>query len=503
MSNCRQEVTKLSGKWNFYEKILSPREIDSTAATLVKVPSYWHVGNRYKGYGYGLYHIRIKGASKELLGLRLDRIHSSYSVWINKELVHKSGSPSANKMEAIPRIDNKPIYFTPPDDAFDLFIGVSNYNHGKGGIIKAVLIGQARRVQDAWVSGLIRETILVILIFAIALFTLLLFFSSHRQIAYLYFAIFCFFSILRLVSTEHHVLAVFLPSTPYSLILIFRYVGFFMSGTFIALYCEKLIPTMDGHWVIKFFAGSGLICSLGILLAPSWTGHYISKLFQLSTFISFPVFYFLLVKAISMGRRDLILVGLSVTSIIIAFVHDVLVVAELAPWELWQIYGFVFAAIFQLLYFAFEYKSLNQKVDSLHSSFTSLGIIHKEKSEFEHTLISEIKKELNQGRSDDGFLRDVLKKINRGPFIPGNQKVTIETVDKVNQEFLIKLKKKYPDLTQKETELSLSLKARLSTREIASTRNITVESVKKARSRLRQKLGLAKETDLYQFFESF
>ncbi|GEM_PF-2642930 len=494
---------RLNGNWSFYEGIIDPNDIGNASSDQIKVPSYWPINDGQKGYGSGLYHVKVVGVTQDLLAIRLGRVHTSYVVWINDQLIHQSGQPTIGEEGNKPGIDNKPIVFSPPGETFDLYIGVSNFQHARGGIVRQVVIGDATTIQDAWMSGLITEIIWVAIIFAIAVVTLLLFIIGHRQIAYLYFALFCFFSILRLITIEHLIVGAVFPEVPYWFIATFRYVGFFISGAFIGLYCEKLVPTSHRHWVIKLIIYAGFICSAGIVITPFWIGTYISMLFQAITFVSFVGFYILLAKAMARGRRDLLLVGLSITSIVIGFTHDVLVVIELVPWQFWQIPGFVFACSFQLLYFAVEYKSLNERVDSLLSNFTSLGIIHKEKSEFEHVLINEIKDQLGQGRSDDEFLRTVLKKINRGPSIPANQKVTIEAVDKVNQEFLLKLKKRFPDLTQKEIELCLSIKAKLSSKEIAGLRNITAESVKKARSRLRQKLGLPKETDLYQFFEDF
>ena len=499
----QNDIVELSGDWWFYPDIVSPKDIDTKTQGAHPVPSYWQRDAGLKSYGAGLYHLRVNGVTDELLAIRVGRVHTSYSVWVNDQLIHQSGQPATESEQAKPGIDNKPIVFSSPGESFDLYIGVSNYRHARGGIVKPVHIGEADQLREYWLSAVVTETAMILLIFAIALFTLSLFFTAYRQISYLYFALFCFFSILRLVTIGEVIIGSVFPQTPYSLVAVFRYIGFFISGSFIALYCERLVPTMHGHWIVKFIVGGGVFCTLGVLFAPSWMGTYFSMLFQAVTTISFIGFYFLLVKAISQGRRDLILVGLSITSIVIGFTHDVLVVIELVPWHFWQVYGFVFATAFQLLFFLIEYKSLNDKVDSLHASFTSLGIIQREKDELEKVLINEIKGQLNKEEKDEDFLKRVLKKINMGPSIPASQKTTIESIEKVSQDFHIKLKRQYPDLTQKEYELCLSLKAKLSTKEIAAIRNMTTDSVKKARSRLRQKLNLEKGKDLYQFFESF
>ena len=60
----------------------------------------------------------------------------------------------------------------------------------------------------------------------------------------------------------------------------------------------------------------------------------------------------------------------------------------------------------------------------------------------------------------------------------------------VNFKFQEELKKCYPNLTSYDLRLSIYLKANLSTKEIAILLNITPDSVKKAKHRLRKKMNI-------------
>ncbi|MEQ9298501.1 MAG: sigma factor-like helix-turn-helix DNA-binding protein [Cyclobacteriaceae bacterium] len=62
-----------------------------------------------------------------------------------------------------------------------------------------------------------------------------------------------------------------------------------------------------------------------------------------------------------------------------------------------------------------------------------------------------------------------------------------------NKEFQNKLKQVYPQLTSYDLRLCTYLKANLSTKEIARILNITPDSVKKAKHRLRKKLKMMPE----------
>lgn len=71
--------------------------------------------------------------------------------------------------------------------------------------------------------------------------------------------------------------------------------------------------------------------------------------------------------------------------------------------------------------------------------------------------------------------------------------------DKVHSDFLIVLKNRHPELTANELKLCAYLRMNLSSKEIAQLMNISVRGVEIGRYRLRKKLGLPKETNLFEY----
>jgi DNA-binding CsgD family transcriptional regulator len=69
----------------------------------------------------------------------------------------------------------------------------------------------------------------------------------------------------------------------------------------------------------------------------------------------------------------------------------------------------------------------------------------------------------------------------------------------VNTNFFNKLKDQFPELTPNELKLCAYLKMNLSTKEIAQLMNITIKAVEVGRYRLRKKLHIQSETNLYDF----
>ncbi len=68
-------------------------------------------------------------------------------------------------------------------------------------------------------------------------------------------------------------------------------------------------------------------------------------------------------------------------------------------------------------------------------------------------------------------------------------------LEQSNQHFQLQLKSRFPELTPYDLRLCTYLKSNLSTKEIAVLLNITPDSVKKAKHRLRKKIGAFPDVD--------
>ena len=67
---------------------------------------------------------------------------------------------------------------------------------------------------------------------------------------------------------------------------------------------------------------------------------------------------------------------------------------------------------------------------------------------------------------------------------------------------MAKLKERYPDLSPSEQQMCALLRLKLSTKEIATVKNISPASVKVMRHRLRKKMNLNSEINLSEFLDT-
>ncbi|MEZ4989852.1 MAG: helix-turn-helix transcriptional regulator [Saprospiraceae bacterium] len=66
----------------------------------------------------------------------------------------------------------------------------------------------------------------------------------------------------------------------------------------------------------------------------------------------------------------------------------------------------------------------------------------------------------------------------------------------MHKDFNVRVAHLYPDITPNEYRLMAFIRMNLSSKEIASILNISIPGIKKARQRLRKKMGLATQDSL-------
>ncbi|WOD43791.1 tetratricopeptide repeat protein [Hwangdonia lutea] len=182
------------------------------------------------------------------------------------------------------------------------------------------------------------------------------------------------------------------------------------------------------------------------------------------------------------------------------------------------VYGigmFSFIAIAGLIFFSFK-----QRIKKNNIEREKQEAIYQQEIEFKKKELASQTLHLVQKNTFIQELKENLEKIKQSPelfkvefrrLVLLLKKESAEDKDweifksyfsEVHNNFDIKLKEIYADITEKEIRLASFLRMNLSTKEIASMLNVLPESVLKSKYRLKKKLNLNKETDLNGFLNS-
>lgn len=143
---------------------------------------------------------------------------------------------------------------------------------------------------------------------------------------------------------------------------------------------------------------------------------------------------------------------------------------------------------------------LEIKVETEHAKLKSLALELITKNQFSELLITELKKieEIPHGK-----IRELEILIRNELDLKNSQAKLQEEIDQLGEEFFQKLSETHPNLTDKEVKLCSMIALELSNKEIAISRNISPNSVKIAKNRLKKKLEIPVNDHLNDYLKSF
>jgi DNA-binding CsgD family transcriptional regulator len=115
--------------------------------------------------------------------------------------------------------------------------------------------------------------------------------------------------------------------------------------------------------------------------------------------------------------------------------------------------------------------------------------------------MTRMKKEPDQDKNSEE-IRKIIKVLNEEDKFNEDWENFAIHFDKVHSDFLTALKSSYPTLTPNELKLSSYLRMNHSTKEVAQLMNISVRGVEISRYRLRKKLAIPSQLNLFEFLMS-
>lgn len=143
---------------------------------------------------------------------------------------------------------------------------------------------------------------------------------------------------------------------------------------------------------------------------------------------------------------------------------------------------------------------LEEELKHKNLDLTEFGIELSRKNDFIRIVLEKMKLlEVNNTEEKKELQRQIENHLQ----VDDSLTIFHENVNKVNHEFMHKLSTNFPNLTTNDKQICALLKLQLSTKEIASLKNISTDSVKKIRYRLRKKMDLDAKTDLSEFFLNY
>lgn len=149
-----------------------------------------------------------------------------------------------------------------------------------------------------------------------------------------------------------------------------------------------------------------------------------------------------------------------------------------------------------------EIDRINKELEINQKSITAATLKLIQNSERDAQTIERlIEVEKNTNNEGNSIINNLISDYKRSSYNSNWEEFEI-LFEKVHNSFYEQLNTKYPDLTPNERRLCAFLKLNMNSKEIAQITFQSEDALKKARLRLRQKLGIDRETNLITFIQN-
>lgn len=146
---------------------------------------------------------------------------------------------------------------------------------------------------------------------------------------------------------------------------------------------------------------------------------------------------------------------------------------------------------------------LMAQLDYKSKSLAEATMMNITRNEFLTNLITELEELMDNQKVSKAKSRLILQHIRENISQEDQWQVFQENFDLIHKDFFKKLKELYPQLTPTDLRLAVLIRLNYTSKEIATMQNVSLRGVETARYRLRKKLHLAEENNLYEFFAQF
>lgn len=147
--------------------------------------------------------------------------------------------------------------------------------------------------------------------------------------------------------------------------------------------------------------------------------------------------------------------------------------------------------------------SLKSELDYRNREITSKALNQNQLNETLDDVIQDLTHLMNNPRENENTLPSAIHKL-KGLLDDGSKKEFDYYFVEVHPDFYTKLKVDFPKLTQNELRLCALIKANLNIKDIANLNNVSIDSVKSSRKRLRKSLGISDpKIDLAEFLSKY
>ncbi len=363
----------LEGEWRFiWGQLKLPEHVSVENEIYMDLPRVWngfmYENNSLPSHGYATYQLEINlgtNQSTKDLALYVPFVHSSYSLYLNDELVATDGTVSKSTYDFIPSSRTRIVLIKQNKGTVLLTLHVANFAYALGGVWQSPRIGDRIAIQSHYDQQLAFDIFIFGGLFLMSLYHLALFLLRRRIKSNLFFGLLCFFLAIKNLFSGVVFFYTIWPGASYEFGLKLIHISIFASALLLWLFLRDLFQEEFPLWMTKVFT---ILSSSFIIVTIIFPSKIYSQLMIPFWAVS-GIVILLIIRgiylAVSRSREGALLILAGVVCFLITVVHDVAIDFKLIQDVYLSGAGFFLFIFSQALLLAVKFTNSFQNVENL------------------------------------------------------------------------------------------------------------------------------------------
>lgn len=342
----------LAGEWSlnwqqFGEPLLPAGQRES-ASVPVEVPGAWYGlvvgGNSLGSSGYGTYRLDIPCTRAYGLSLFIPNQHSALRLYVNGREVAHQGVPGTGADNTRPAVGQQYVPLGDVACPLQVTAHLSNFDHRRGGLVRAMELGSTVQMQNRRELGLARDTAALMGVSLMGVLPILFFIWRRKERAPLYLGLYCLSTAVIIALSGERVLLPVVAPLGWDIYQKLLFANLWGGLAMFALFVHALYPVEFRERPKRAIQLAGAVAVLMVVLTPARIFTLAIPALTISAVLLGAYLVYVLLKAGRQGRLSpFILLG-GMVAIVIAITHDVVYFRTLQS-GYWTPIGFLVFAL--------------------------------------------------------------------------------------------------------------------------------------------------------------
>lgn len=327
--NAKTDTVNLDGEWEFYPNELVPIDskgyYENAKPIYLTVPGNWNK-HFQKPNGYGTFRLVVKlpKAWDFPIAIKSFEQGTAYKFFINGQENGRGGVVGRSLLESVPEAKPFISKVIPPTETIEIIAHVSNFHFREGGLWYSILLGKEDTLRSERERDINLDMFLLGSILIMGVYHTVLYFIRKKDKSPLWFGLFCFDIIFRLLSFNEKYINTLIPGIPYQWATRIEYWAYYFAVPLFAQFLYSIYPNDFSKKILKLiWTVSTIFISLVLFTGSSIFTHS-APYFHIYTFLSASYFLYIIGYSLLKKRESAVMLFLGTSVIIAGTINDIL-----------------------------------------------------------------------------------------------------------------------------------------------------------------------------------